>query len=262
MVNRKHILNAPLISSECSIGWGVPTHEMLIKPAKFKKEFKKINEGEITEFDSEWLVPKDYYENVLENEPIYRIEYIKQGISLAISLSRKGIKVSSDSSYQTWDEFNEEIQRTYKIVSGSLTSSNTVVTSLQLRYIDAFKKNLLKGKTPVDFILKDLGVNVSLPIRVNHILRRKNAPEFFLQGKNAPKFFLNYLIPISDNIQFKVSLGEANVDSDETAAICDISAENFDDSGLEDISTSMGELHALTDEFFFSLIKPISNRLE
>lgn len=247
---RPNLNKAPLLTTECTLGWSNPKKEIVIDPQDLRDSILQDEDFHFPEF--EWLSPKDSLDSIPATQVLFKITYRKNDSSYVLELSKSGASIHCDSSYTTWHTFKTEIDNYFTLIGDLLNKAEYKVQGIRLRYINAFKGETLCGKTPTEFINEDLHINIMFPSKVQDNLGK---------GDNHNIFF-SYAVDLPESCSLLLSIGEAEVKPDnQTAAVCDLSAlTNLSDA--HDIDSTLENLHRSLDTLFFELIEPIQQRFE
>ncbi|MFT8355830.1 MAG: TIGR04255 family protein [Bifidobacterium aquikefiri] len=246
------VKNAPLIKSQCVLRWNKVEADSALDPHEFKTTFAKFHVEGITDLDSEWMIPRRMVERVPHNRPFYHLFYSFKEIGVDVALAHNEVRISSDNSYQTWVDFRDEIDLVVNVLSAVLGKGDHHIDLIRLQYVDAFRRDILRGKSPADFVEDDLGITITLPHRLS-----------ITTGQfTTLSTFIDYLAEIDESTDFKLSIGEAKIDPDENVAICDTTVIRKQRCSFDSISGILNLMHDVSHDFFIRLIQPISNRFE
>ncbi|RBP97203.1 hypothetical protein CRD60_08005 [Bifidobacterium aemilianum] len=97
-----------------------------------------------------------------QHEPLYKVTYESHASNIDLRLAKNNLEIICDDSYQTWDEFRLEILSAKRPLSVILEPDHPI-NRVRLRYVDAFKDDMLGKKSPIAFLEEDLGISTNLP---------------------------------------------------------------------------------------------------
>lgn len=152
--------------------------------------------------------------------------------------------------YKSWSEFRPWIQCTV----ASLLGANPSIQQYKVvvRYMDAFKGDLLEGQDMSDFIENTLGFSLQIPPALNAL---KVADKKIRSNISA-------VIPMNE-MQMTVKVGEGKV-SGEAAAIMDTAVAVSDEvpADVDAILDAMDRARRVIHDSFVEITRPISELLE
>ena len=160
----------------------------------------------------ERLVPPGFV--TLLYQPIYRY---KQAVEPSPVLYQAGAGLFSANGippYRSWEEFAPFVQKGISALVDSRDpkEKESQFATVSLRYIDAFRDDLTRGKSGPAFMADVLGIDVKLPDILTGFGRSGKAPQYALQ----------LALPISDDTVLQLNVAEGQVHSN-AAIILDTS---------------------------------------
>lgn len=175
---------------------------------------------------------------MMAHQPVYR--YRAEDAATTSSLFQVGPGVFTANAvppYKSWREFSPTVRRGVQALLDSRVPDEKTapLSSLSLRYIDAFGEPLLGGRSIGDFISEVLGFKASLPAGFT-----KRAVE----GKSAD-IFMQFSMPAVGGIDITGAVGKAIVNG-ATVAMLDITATHQGEHA-SDVDTVMQTLDSCRD---------------
>jgi len=219
----KHFENPPLIEIIAELRWNVAT-QMLSANSVQIPEYVKVSDEHLFRNFAEKVAPLGY--NQVERllppglpffpfQPVYR--YRKENSSSDPTLYQIGsgiLSVNITPPYDGWNNFQHIIKQGIDLLLESQpqdTAEKISISSLSLRYINAFKSDLTQGEKVNSFLINTLGFNIQLP---SVLLEQATSGDDI-------KPLLKLIIPLQENQQMTLVMAEGKI-NEEDAILMDI----------------------------------------
>lgn len=258
--------NAPLVELMVEVQWHHPAQvdddqagqdqaSDRLRDEEFAGLYEEISRGLAREGHtrSERLIPRGMQVDL--HSPLYR--YTDSGNDAGKIVYQVGpgiFSINAVPPYKSWEDFRPAVVSGLRVLFDSLavSGSPSEASSLELRYIDAFRDEFLEGATRQEFLAKTLGFGITLP----EALARQLASNY------DPKFFLQFTAPLISGGDFSIRAGEAIVRNDK-AVVLDMSVTRSSNIiwQVEDLVTNLDAAHEVINSSFLELTKPVHHIL-
>jgi uncharacterized protein (TIGR04255 family) len=162
---------------------------------------------------AERLVPSGF-PSVLHSI-VYRLRRTDGGGSL-LQIGPGLFSANSLQPYRSWHDFVSTVRTAVSLLlkTRPVAEQDLPLTQLTLRYLNAFKPDLLQGRTEQAFVRDVLGFETKLP----EAIQRLN------EGASAISSHLQFVVPMTgDKKQLKLSVGEGALAGSGPAIVLDMS---------------------------------------
>lgn len=153
--------------------------------------------------------------------------------------------------YQTWTEFRQVIECGFAALlkSRSPEDKERSITSINLRYIDAFAGDLIEGHDIASFFENVLGFKLTLPPALAKLL----------PGEGRAKPMLQLQLPLAENMIMNVSVGEG-LSGSRPAFILDMAVVTTAkiNPSIEAVLQCLDQAHHVIHDAFVELTQPIA----
>lgn len=254
--------NAPLVELVAELRWppqcfplnpatgGGPVEvpQSLISPSDSELFFQKFSSA-ISKYGFTRMERLSPFGMPLQHDrPACRYKH-QDNIPIVVQIGPSVFSVNALPPYKTWNEFKPWIEKSVRALLDTNTSASSFKASV--RYIDAFKEDILGGMSASDFFQSKLGFKVIVP---EALTERKVVDEEI-------KLSLSVNIPLN-NATMTISLTEGKI-LGELAAIMDTIVRVSDniEPDIDSVTSAFDLAHDEIHGSFFKLIKNIINLL-
>lgn len=184
---------------------------------------------------------------------VYRFRHQDPAIPTLYQIGAGVFSANSTPPYKTWEEFKPfALAGVSKLLSVRSQSDRDVnFSSVSLRYIDAFKGDLLDDFPTRSFLSEILGITIELP---KALVPDETKPELV-------KPHLNLAIPIGD-FQLTFVIGEGVI-SNESAILMDtiVSTTNETNPSIDDVEKALSYAHDVIHNIFVGLTEKLHPKM-
>ena len=260
--------NAPLIEIIAELRW-IPAQQVSIpsqqQPVAFQLPF--LGGSKQDEFfmrlgaklhqlgfqSVERLVPPGLV--TLVYQPIYRYKTAAESSSVLYQAGAGLFSAHGIPPYRSWQEFSPFVQNgiVALLESRDPKEKEMQFATVSLRYIDAFRHELTQGKSGPVFLADALGIEIVLP----------GVLKSFGKSGSPPQYALQLTLPISDDTDLNLNLGEGQVHGN-AALIMDTTVA-CNRGVFPDVVEIMKVLHSAHDvihDIFIKLTGPIHQLMQ
>lgn len=253
--------NAPLVEVIAELKWELPEFPApgsgvpaFIGPdiaEKFERQFENFGDLVSAEHSyRERLTPPNF--PLLTHQPTYRFANRQDGQHTTLCQIGPGIlSIHAVPPYESWSKFKTVVEICLQALLESIHSEDGVrISSIDLRYVDAFKRNLTQQHTTISFLQQVMGFDFSLPQVISQHLIEGEAVTPYSQLR----------IPMADNFFMLISVGEGTA-SGESAVIADTSVTKFRpvENSVSSLMKDLDRAHDVIRDVFDGLTKKISH---
>lgn len=254
-----HFKKAPVVEISVQVQW-LPKESAVVPPQSstvielggddFFQEFGS-RAAEAGFLQSERIVPAGV--RVSPHQPVYR--YRKGPDSTVVYQLGQGIfSINAVPPYKTWDHFFPHVVTGMSMLMESLPDEqkNDQFFSVQVRYINMFEGEILRGLSPTRFIMDTLKWHVSLPTALY-----QNVDASEVDG-----FFVRLGFKVSDSIHLLINVGEV-LRHGTPAALLDLVTEVRNiEQVQEEVLAKAQDMHTVIHKTFLDMVAPIQDLFE
>ncbi len=190
-------------------------------------------------------------------QPMYRFRK-RELIPITSTLYQLGagiFSVNITPPYQSWSDFRPVVHQGLSALlrCRSEDERETPFTQLTLRYIDAFRENLLQNLSPRDFLRDVLGFQVAVPDAVSSLVAKG--------AQIVPQ--VNLTAPLQSGARMSLTVGEGRVNN-EFAVILDTSIQDTRATkpALDTVMSAFDAAHDVLGEMFQKITKKLHPLME
>lgn len=246
---RWDVLGLPMMPVQPPPGQSFPVHPKsgMLHEELYSNFAKAIAKRGYTSLER--LVPQGFPS--LAFKPVYRYRHV-DATSPLYQLGPGLFCVNMIPPHKSWESFRPVIQEGVEFLLQSLVPSQDIksFSTVNLRYIDAFKENLTDGYTTYQFISDVLGIKAVLPdIIVKHS-----------SDKSQIKTALTFTIPVSIG-NMVLNIGEGVVNN-ASAIVMETSVFSKAGNDQQEIMSLLDKAHEIIYTSFIGMTTKIHGRMD
>lgn len=258
--------NSPIVELIAEVRWDHPSQPfvgpqitgmpmgIVANPAEFEAFFMRFSGPAfaIGFPQIERLVPHGF--PMFAQQPVFRFRS-NENPGLLLQVGAGIFSVHATPPYKTWDEFAPVIRRGLEALFSARTpqENTTPFSSVNLRYIDAFKESHSRGQDIATFLREVLKIDVQLP---------KAITQFGRAGASF-KPSLQIQLPMEENRLMNIGIGEG-VTNNEPAYVMDTAITTMSQTNpdINEVMTVLSGARQVIHTMFFELTAPIMDLMQ